>query len=141
MVGTGSNGLGGRHRSGAAPQARAYGEPVAVSWRFSRSVRRISARRAVAETCLRPAACAGKLASAPTGREISGIGNRCGCGRRSAVLGSAASRGAKVVEDAADDAALGNECDCRGAMGIAGVLWRVETRVAPSVSFSAGPLA
>jgi hypothetical protein len=54
------------------PQARAYGEPVAVSWRFSRSVRRISARRAVAETCLRPAACAGTLASAPAGREIRG---------------------------------------------------------------------
>jgi len=26
--------------------------------------------------------------------------------------------------------------DCRGAMGIAGALWRVETRVKPSVSFS-----
>jgi len=53
-----------------APQARAYGEPVAVSWRFSRSVRRISARRAIAETCLRPVACAEALASA---RALEGI--------------------------------------------------------------------
>jgi len=51
MVGTGSNGLRGRHRSGAAPQARAYGGPL----------RSLDA--------------------------------------------------AKVVEDAADDAALGNEGD------------------------------
>ena len=31
--------------------------------------------------------------------------------RRSAILGSAASRGAKMVEDAADDAAFGSEGD------------------------------
>src|SRR5450830_370058 len=75
-------------------------------------MRRISARRVVAETWLRPAACAEPLAPArgPSGGS-GGNGNRGGCVRRSAVLGRAASRGAKVLEDAADDAALGDEGD------------------------------
>ena len=88
--------------------------PSAVSACHSRTVRRISARRAVAETCLGPAACAGALASAPGSQgDSGGTGDRGGCGRRGAVLGSAASRGAKVVEDAANEAALGKEGDHR----------------------------
>src|ERR1035437_4889709 len=86
--------------------------PNAISGRFSRSMRRITVRRVVAETWLRPAACAGALAPAPGPSGGSGgNGNHGSCGRWSAVLGSAASRGAKVVEDAADDAALGDEGD------------------------------
>src|SRR5450830_754442 len=42
--------------------------PSAVSARHSRTVRRISACRAVAETCLSPVACAGALASVPAFR-------------------------------------------------------------------------
>jgi hypothetical protein len=53
-----------------APQARAYGEPAAVCGCHSSIVRRISARRAIAETCLRPVACAEALASA---RALEGI--------------------------------------------------------------------
>src|ERR1035437_10977268 len=86
--------------------------PSAISGRFSRSMRRITARRVVAETWLRPAACAEPLAPAPGPSGGSGgNGNHGSCGRWSAVLGSAASRGAKVLEDAVDDAALGNEGD------------------------------
>src|SRR5450830_705408 len=86
--------------------------PNAISGRFSRSMRRISARRVVAGTWLRPAACAEPLAPAPGPSGGSGgNGNHGSCGRWSAVLGCAASRGAKVVEDAADDAALGDEGD------------------------------
>jgi hypothetical protein len=44
----------------------------AVCGRHSSTVRRISARRVVAETCLRPAACAGALASAPAVRRDQG---------------------------------------------------------------------
>ncbi len=62
-----------------------------LSWRFSRSMRRITARRHVAETWLRPAACAGALAPAPGPSDGSGgNGNHGSCGRWSAVLGNAA---------------------------------------------------
>ena len=70
---------------------------------------RVSGRRAVAE------AASGlprtwKHRPRPSGGS-EGIGKRGGCERRSAVLDSPPSRGAKMVEDAADDAAIGDEGD------------------------------
>ena len=53
--------LGGRRRP---PRRRLTEFPVVVSAPYSESMRRISARRAVARTGLRPAACAEALASA-----------------------------------------------------------------------------
>src|SRR5450759_820504 len=70
MVGTGSEQPGGRRRSGAAPQARADGVPDEVSEDISGSTGRNSARRTAAETCLRPVACAGALASAWAARGL-----------------------------------------------------------------------
>jgi hypothetical protein len=61
--------LGGRRRP---PRRRLTEFPVVVSAPYSESMRRISARRVVAETCLRPAACAGALASAPAVRRDQG---------------------------------------------------------------------
>jgi hypothetical protein len=57
---------GSRKGRGAAPPPgrRLTDRPGAVCGRHSSTVRRISARRAIAETCLRPVACAGALASA-----------------------------------------------------------------------------
>src|ERR1035437_9477652 len=101
--------------------------PSAISGRFSRSMRRITARRVVAETWLRPAACAEPLAPAPGASGGSGgIGNRGGCGRRSPGLGRAGRRGAKGVEDAADDAALGDEGDHPHHASAAGTDERVD---------------
>src|SRR5450759_4318155 len=58
---------GSRKGRGAAPPPgrRLTDRRGAVCGRHSSTVRWISARRAIAETCLRPAACAGALASAP----------------------------------------------------------------------------
>jgi hypothetical protein len=89
-------------------------------------MRRVTARRVVAETWLRPAACAEPLAPAPGPSGGSGgNGNHGSCGRWSAVLGSAASRGVKVVEDAADDATLGKEGDHPHHASAAGAAQRI----------------
>src|SRR5450756_1648294 len=53
------------------PGRRLTDRPGAVCGRYSSTVRRISARRVVAETCLGPVACAEALASAPAVRGFS----------------------------------------------------------------------
>src|SRR5664279_5741544 len=96
---------GSRKGRGAAPppDRRLTDRPGAVCGCHSSIVRRISARRAVAETCLRPAACAGTLASAPAGREIR-VKREPRRLREAERAPGSRGRGAKVLEDAADDA-------------------------------------
>ncbi len=70
-------------------------------------MRRLLGRRAMAEAASGLPRTWGHRPLPPGGSEE--IGNRAGCQRRSAILDGTASRGAKMVEDAADDAAFGDE--------------------------------
>ncbi len=81
----------------------------AVSERLLGSMRRASGRRTVDEEATALPCTWGHRARPTGGSER--IGNRGGGERRSAILDSAASRGARMVEDAADDAAFGCEGD------------------------------
>lgn len=72
-------------------------------------MRRVSGDRVVAEAAAGLPRTWGHRPLPPEGSV--GIGNRAGCQGRSAILDCEASRGASVVEDAADDAAFGDEGD------------------------------